>query len=265
MSYLLLSFHSREDQDVAQWSHRSLEGEIKSYEGRTIVRHFETYLDGKNARILEAGCGLGGWCEWFRRRGNEVIGVEYNEHIVKRAKEVNPLIPILFGNVNELHCPDSSFDAYISLGVIEHFEHGPENVLKEAYRVLKPGGLAFVSTPYLNILRRFISHPMRSIYFIIHRLMGRHGYFWEYRFTKGELESYLQKAGFEILETALDDYELSIRDRHMGLWADWYFLRSDEYIHKLNSLGQVVLRILNRLFPMSSYCCGIMVIARKCR
>ena len=43
--------------------------------------------------------------------------------------------------------PDNHFDAYLSLGVIEHWEEGPQQAIDEAYRVIKPGGYFFVSTP----------------------------------------------------------------------------------------------------------------------
>ena len=66
------------------------------------------------------------------------------------------------GDILDIRYPDSSFEAYISMGVVEHFEDGPVPALKEAYRVLKPNGLIFVSTPTVNVIRKLIRRPIRN-------------------------------------------------------------------------------------------------------
>jgi len=262
MSYRLLSFKTGSEHDLDQWENRSIEGELESFKGRTLERIFEKYVGDSDARILEGGCGFGAWCEWFQRRGNEIIGIEYDEKIVKQAKKFKKDVAVELGDITDLKYPDNSFDAYISLGVIEHFEHGPEKSLQEAYRILKPGGVALVTTPLLTPLRRFISHPLRTLYFFRRKLSGKPNYFWEYRFTKKELRNYLENAGFEIIQSDYDDYEPTVKDRHIGLWADWFFLRSaDEQIWKLNSLGKFILKLL-RIFPPTWYCSGLHLVAR---
>lgn len=262
MSYKLLSFKTSAEHDVEQWKERSLEGELQSFEGRTLVRIFKKFLDGKNARILEGGCGFGAWCEWFQREGHSIVGIEYDKNIVDQARSFKAEVAVELGDITNLDYPDNEFDAYISLGVIEHFEHGPEKALAEAYRILKPDGLAFVTTPYLTPLRRFISHPVRSLYFLKRKLSGKPNYFWEYRFTRKELRNYLENAGFEIIYEDIDDYERFVTDRHIGLWADWFFLRKyGGQIWELNSIGKFVLKIL-RALPASWYCSGLHLVAR---
>ncbi|MFQ5706553.1 MAG: class I SAM-dependent methyltransferase [bacterium] len=262
MSYRFLSFKTGKEHDLDQWDNRSLEGELKSFENRTLVRIFDQYLNGSKAQILEGGCGFGAWCEWFQKKGHSIVGIEYDQNIVAQAKAFNPDVAVELGDITDLKYPDNSFDAYISLGVIEHFEHGPDQALKEAHRILKPGGLAFVTTPYLTPLRRFVAHPIRGFYFLIRKLRGQPNYFWEYRFTKKELRSFLERTGFEIIHTDIDDYEPTERNRHIGLWADWYFLRKKEgEIWELNALGKVILRILS-LFPRWFYSSGLHLVAR---
>jgi SAM-dependent methyltransferase len=262
MSYKLLSFHTGEEHDLCQWENRSIEGEIEGAETRTIVPIFEKYLSGKKVRIMEGGCGIGSWCEWFQERGHDAVGIEYNEEIVNKAKKFKPDVKVELGDVTDLQHPDNSFDAYISLGVVEHFENGPQQALKEAHRILKPGGLAFISVPYLTVLRRLISHPVRSVYFLLRKLKNQPNYFWEYRYTKNELKRYLEEAGFEIVEAAVEDYEPYEKNRHVGLWADWFFLRKlDGEIWELNSTGKLILKLL-KIFPRSWYCSGILIVAR---
>ncbi|MCG8605424.1 class I SAM-dependent methyltransferase, partial [bacterium] len=173
MSYRLLSFKTGEEHNIDQWKDRDLEGELRSFEDRTIVRIFKKFLRGGGLQILEGGCGFGAWCEWFQNQGHSIVGIENNQEIVDQARDFQPNIAVELGDITKLKFPDNSFDAYISLGVIEHFEDGPEPALAEAFRILKPNGLAFVTTPYLSPVRRILSHPVRSLYFLTRRLTGR--------------------------------------------------------------------------------------------
>ncbi|MFQ5640328.1 MAG: methyltransferase domain-containing protein [bacterium] len=262
MSYRLLSFKTCEEHDVEQWDNRSLEGELESFNGRTLARIFNQYLGAHKTRILEGGCGFGAWCEWFQSRGHSIVGIEYDKNIVRRAQEFKPDVAVEFGDITDLKYPDNSFDAYISLGVIEHFEHGPQQALREAHRILKPDGLAFVTTPYETVLRKVLSHPVRTLYFLLRKLRGQPNYFWEYRFSKKELRSFLEEAGFEIIHTDIDDYEAAVKNRHIGLWADWFFLRQKGgEIWELNKIGQFILKVF-RLLPASWYCSGLHLVAR---
>lgn len=261
MSYKLLSNKTVSDHDVDQWQARNLEGELAAFSGRTLLKKLTKYINNKQLNIIEAGCGLGAWCEWLERRGHTVIGIEYDPHIVLKAKAAKSDISVEQGNITKLRFADNTFDVYISLGVIEHFEHGPEQALDEAFRILKPGGLAFFSTPVLTPLRRFISHPIRDLYFFKQKLTGSKSYFWEYRFTKSELRQYLERSGFKIIDEGIDDYDREISTRHLGLWADWFFLRDKNGpIWSLNATGRLVLRLL-KIFPEDWYCAGYLYIA----
>ena len=262
MSYRLLSTHAGDAHDLSQWSGRSLDGEIASYEGRTLIAYFNKHLKPQS-RILEAGCGFGGWCEWLARRGHDPIGLEYHKDIVAMSREFNPNSTVELGDVTAVPYPDKSFDAYISLGVIEHFEDGPHEALTEAYRVLKPGGVAFITAPYLSPIRRIFSHPIRNVYFALNAVRGRSSYFWEYRFTANELTAFLSDAGFEVVEVGMDDYDAEVSDRHIGLWADWFFLRDSSEIYALNQMGRAVHRVL-RWFARDMWCAaGILVVSVK--
>lgn len=263
MSYKLYSLNNGHEQDALQWSDRSIEGELAAFEERSLAKVFEKYMNGHTYRIIEAGCGLGAWCEWFKRRGHNVVGLEYFEDVVNEAKSLVPDSSVELGDVTNINYEDNSFDVYVSLGVVEHFENGPELALKEAYRVLKPDGIAFFTVPVLSPLRKVFTHPVRSLYFLVKGLAHRRKFFWEYRYTKKEIHTFIENAGFEVLEESFDDYNCKVNNRHMGLWADWFFLRKKAgEIWELNALGQAALSLLKLLLPNSWFCCGWLIVGK---
>lgn len=118
---------------------------------------FEPYLQ-KTDRILEAGCGNGRYIIALLAKGFvNIEGIEWGTETVKKVKSVFPNIPINSGDVTQIPKPDKFYDAYISLGVMEHNVDGPAPFLIEANRVLKSGGIALITVPNFNFIRRIKS------------------------------------------------------------------------------------------------------------
>lgn len=264
MSYTFYSFRSPNQQDAVQWQNRNLKEETESCYARTLVEIFNHYLNNPSAKILEAGCGIGGWVNYFRRRGFHIIGVDYDRRVARKAREEDPSIPIFVGDIRYLPFPDNSFDAYISLGVIEHFFEGPIEALVEARRVLKPGGMAFITVPYLTRFRQFVVHPIRDLFFTLWTLNSRSKYFWEYRYTAPELMGFLKEAGLHIQDWGVDDYSRADIRHHIGLYADFFFLRSKKgKIWELNLVGKLLLALLRSLSSDWFFCSGLHIVARN--
>lgn len=140
---------------------------------------------------LEAGCGLGYWVAALRKHGFNVEGLEYAETLVQLINQVYPELPVRAGNALAIERPEAYYDSYLSFGVVEHRQAGPEPFLREAYRVLKPGGQIFISVPYFDPVRRlkarlrFFTEPVSLPFF-------------QYGFSEKEFTQCLRDAGFTI-------------------------------------------------------------------
>ncbi len=279
------------------WTVRTIEQELDACDIETPPR--ELFLDylSKGAKIVDAGCGFGKWVIYLHRRGYNIVGIDNNELALSKLKKFDSTLQVEAGDILNIKYPDNYFDAYISMGVVEHFEEGPHAPLSEAYRLLKPGGLIFVSVPTVNIIRRIIRRPVRITISLILRsldipqsnwkrskfkallsasynlilemknvLLGRRGryyHFLEYRYTRGELESFLKQAGFEIIKTIPHDFYGS-KEHAIGLWIDFPFfkdLKSGENF-RLNPVGKLVSRILDGISPWIA-CSSVICVARS--
>lgn len=105
-------------------------------------------------RHLEAGCGAGYWVAALRSAGRDVEGIEYARDLVDLVNEVCPELPVRYGDALAIDCANNTYASYLSFGVVEHRQAGPEPFLAEAYRVLVPGGKLIITVPYLGPVRR---------------------------------------------------------------------------------------------------------------
>ncbi len=162
----------------------------------------------KGEKILEGGCGLGPYLIRLRQLGYDVEGIDYNEGPIRKLLAYDPTLPVKVGDVTAVPYPDETFGGYMSLGVIEHFTEGPEKAIREANRVLKPGGVFVVAVPTRNILMD-LKAPLLWVksWKWLRRLFKKpeENHYWEQYFKRKDLVRYLETGGFEVSEIhALD-------------------------------------------------------------
>jgi len=202
-------------------------------------------------KILEAGCGTGKYLVALRSLGyKNVEGVEWGEKTVKRVKKIYPDLPIKIGDVTKLEAHPEFYDAYISIGVMEHEQDGPGAFLMEANRILKKDGIAFISVPYLNPLRKL--KALLGLY----KLKDNHDKeFYQYAFTEKEFLGYLREYNFDILSTftyggyfCIQEEFQNIIKKMKKLPGGWKLNNILKNLKSLDNYGHMIMFVCSKKF-----------------
>lgn len=151
--------------------------------------------------VLDVGCGAGLASEALARRGASVTGLDAAGHALAVARSHaadNGLAITYREGLPEDLPPGDTFDAVIALEVIEHVSDR-DAFLAALARVVKPGGLVFLST--LNRTpRSFLMAKLGAEYLLRLLPVGTHD--WKMFVTPAELGTGLRGAGLAVADIA---------------------------------------------------------------
>lgn len=142
---------------------------------------------GPVGRVLDVGCGSGGFLKHLETAGWATFGVEPSESAVSAAHAAR-LENVRCGELPDAGLPDSSFDAVRFWHVLEHIEE-PRAALEEARRLLRPGGSLTVGVPNR---RSLLARVARDNWFFLD--VPRH--LWH--FDKRTLRELVEGCGFSV-------------------------------------------------------------------
>jgi len=142
--------------------------------------------EAKSRKVLDAGCGTGANVSWLKRYAGatEVTGLDLVSDAVRFCRQRGQHLTIQ-GSVTEIPFADSSFDLVTSFDVLVQLpeDGADQSAIREMYRVLRPGGIAFVRVAAYEWMRS--GHD---------QMLGTHR-----RYRLSELRDPLEAAGFRLL------------------------------------------------------------------
>lgn len=108
-------------------------------------------------RVLDVGCGGGYLANYLAKKGHIVSGVDLSQKSLEIAKQTDTSHSVEYKRASAYELPygEGTFDAVTAMDLLEHVEH-PAQVIDEASRVLKKGGLFFFHTFNRNMLSYFM-------------------------------------------------------------------------------------------------------------
>jgi len=163
--------------------------------------HTEKFLNTNNSskKLLDIGCGTGGFLRFARSRGIEVFGFDASRAQVAHAKKEMENVRCAVTPeeyLEVLERKDLQFDLVTMWDVLEHVRK-PIDFLISIRRLIRPGGCLFISIP--NGRAMFWK---QKVYMILGRDIQQAWVPWEHVFyySPRSLGEYLGKTGFHLLK-----------------------------------------------------------------
>lgn len=170
----------------------------QSFYSRKIL--YEPCIEGfkeVKGRVLDVGCGYGFATKTLAKERKDLMiyGIDRDKKRILEAKRHKEGVSFQVADAERIPFEDKYFSAVMSLEVLEHVDD-PKKVLSEINRVLKPGGIFFLTTPLegdpSNFYGFFYEHfnydPHKSLYGHIQK------------FSLTNLKQMIRKSGFKVLE-----------------------------------------------------------------
>jgi ubiquinone/menaquinone biosynthesis C-methylase UbiE len=137
--------------DFLKWREERIWQE--NYQDKTIDFLGKFLPDLQNKKILDLGCGMGGFSVAMRRKGYNIVGLDPNADYCEitrlRGERYGLGLEVINSGGEKIPFADESFDLIFCNDVLEHCEN-PFLVVKESHRILKRGGQA-----YVTVINRF--------------------------------------------------------------------------------------------------------------
>lgn len=162
-----------------------------------ILDRFEHFR--KNNRLLDLDCSHGEFLEMAKERGWKVYGTADTTESLEICREKG--LEMYEGSLKTEIFAEESFDIVCMRNVLEHLVH-PNEEIQKIRRIVRSGGLVYVTTPNFNSFLRYrlkekysiISYPLRLVYY-----------------TRGPFKKLFRQNDFKVLETEATGVSFSKR------------------------------------------------------
>jgi len=215
-----------------------LEGEGRGEDDPAIADYHKALEELARAApgraLLDVGCAAGTFLDIARKKGWNTRGVELSRWASQMAREERKL-DVVTGTLEQAAFPDASFDVVTMWDVLEHVPD-PVSLLREARRILRPGGVLYVNTISYHSLLNLVAHvahraSLGLVTWPLRRLFGLHHI---YYFSRESLDYTIGAAGFSGVRVELGEYH-------------------PERVDNISVLMRLVFRIVYRLQEGTDY------------
>jgi len=166
--------------------------EVYSNEDRIYLNLIKV-ADINGKKILEVGAGSGRDSFRLAQEMGMVYVLDYSPQALKIVKNLNTenasRVYLIQGDAFQIPIPDASMDIVFHQGLMEHFKD-PMPLLKEHFRILKPGGFLLVDVPQ----KYHVYTVIKQILIFFNKWFAG----WETQFSLPELKKLTKEAGFSV-------------------------------------------------------------------
>lgn len=159
--------------------HSAIVGSYRSRTAETCAAFLLPRLPA-GAEVLDVGCGPGTITLGLARRCGRVVGLDFAAAMVEQARELAAdsgvgNVSFEVGSAYELPYGDASFDVVYAHQVMQHLAD-PVRALREAHRVLRPGGLVAVrDSDYETMVHAPVDPAIERWRDLYHRVAAANG------------------------------------------------------------------------------------------
>lgn len=155
-------------------------------------------------KLLDIGCATGIFLEVAQRNNFESYGLDLSNTMVNYGKGKYPEIDFRCGDITQALYEEGLFDVVTVFDTLGYSED-PKKALEQIYKIIKPGGLLYMSNLNADIL----------LY------LYKDLYSFNYYFNKDNLQRYLSDIGFKNIRSKIICKNANLK--HLHKWKKLYF------------------------------------------
>ena len=206
-----------------------------------LLSVFDQYRTTGN--ILDVGCGRGWLLDVAMEKGWNAFGTEFSNIAIEKCRKKG--IKMQAGVLRIDDYEPEQFDVIVLIEVIEHINY-PIEELQNIYKLLRKGGLLYITTPNFN---SYLRYQLKAKYNIIEYPEHLSYY------TKRTLYNVLHQTGFEKIKLeatgiSLSRYQASTSDVSPVMDSTSSDEKLRELMHK-NSTMKFIKKLANKTLTVS--------------